>query len=369
MKNRLKKFKLTRSTINIKRRIDLDKSDNGIDEFIFKNINYRRKVYNDFVDESRKYTFVLDFNPIKFKTEYFNSVEKPNHLYEIYCTGISEQVSKDVKRTLKCIKTNKHWDSKLQYRKFDKFRSSFKVHTKEYFRKLKHGPDHFISRVRINSYNEIRFRVRDGVELYISLYENLFNDTEYIGNDIYPYYIDKENQYYFREEDIKEICFIHEFGKFYIALSISGFYINQRNIKDQKVVGIDLGIRNPLTCYNGDEFIKYRMSDKELARIHYLERRISRLQHIMDKKLRSTNFEKSKNYMKVHKKFRISWRKIYNIRKNWRNKLAKKLCLQYDIIIIDKFTIPDAESHKGYPTFIKRFFYSTRTFHALCYIY
>ena len=60
--------------ISIKRRINIT---DDLKDFIFTNINYRRKVYNDFVEESRKYENLKDFNPIKYKTTYYNEIEKP----------------------------------------------------------------------------------------------------------------------------------------------------------------------------------------------------------------------------------------------------------------------------------------------------
>lgn len=68
------KTKLVSKMITVKRRINIT---DELKNFIFKNINYRRKVYNDFVEESRKYDNIKDFNSVSYKTKYFNEVEKP----------------------------------------------------------------------------------------------------------------------------------------------------------------------------------------------------------------------------------------------------------------------------------------------------
>ena len=157
-------MKLIHKTIAIKRRIDIT---DELKKFIFTNINYRRKVYNDFVEESRKYDSLKDFNPIKYKTIYFNEIEETNHVYDKYCVGISEQVAKDIKFAKKSMKGNKTLGkSKLKYKKLNPFYGSFKVHSKSYF----HGENNILaSKILIMPDDLISFRVRKKERILIKL--------------------------------------------------------------------------------------------------------------------------------------------------------------------------------------------------------
>lgn len=353
-------------SISIKRRIYVDDS---MKKFIFDNINYRRKVWNDFVEESRKYENVFDFDPLKYRTIYYREIEVKNHVYDDYCVDISKQVSRDILFSLKMIRTKKQYDSKFQFKKFDKFKGSFKVPLRPQDVISKSYPEgRFNSRLYINDDRILSFRVRKSERIMIKLYEPLFYDTCYMNDSPYPCYYDKKEQYYFHEEDIKEIVFLHEMGKFYIVLFINVIVFGIRDITKKKL-GIDLGIHNPLTCYDGSGSFVLSMSKKEINRIYYLERRAKRLQQIMDNKLSINNYKKTKNYYKVLKKFRITWKKIYNIRLNWRRKLAKKLCENYDVIVVDKFKQPTKENHVMISkSKIKRINYMNR-FHGMYYFY
>lgn len=250
--------------ISIKRRINIT---DDLKDFIFTNINYRRKVYNDFVEESRKYENLKDFNPIKYKTTYYNEIEKPNNVYDKYCVGISEQVAKDMRDAIKSMKGNDRlYFSKFRFKKYDKFRGSFKVHCKPSFKNTakdkKSGVDKIFSRLHIYNDNYLQFSPRRGVINNIYLKEPIF-DTTFYTNDIYPYFYDKKNQYYYSEEDIKEISFVHELGKFYIVLFIEVTYlIDKDKILDKDICGIDLGIHNPCMLYDGSSFKEYRFSEK-----------------------------------------------------------------------------------------------------------
>lgn len=366
MKKRITKM------ISIKKRINIT---DELKEFIFKNINYRRAVYNDFVEESRNYESIFDFNPLKYKTSYFNDIEKPNNVYDEYCVGISEQVAKDMKSSLKSIKSNKHWKSKFSFKSFDRFRGSFMVNCKPDIKNTssdgKSGVNKLYSRISIVDDSLIFFRERCNSKIIISLKEPLFDDVFYTNNT-YPFFYNKEKQYYFSEEDIKEISFIHELGKFYIVLFTEVKYlINIDKILKKNICGIDLGIHNPCMLYDGKSFKQFRLNERELKRIMYLERRIRRLQQIMDNKLLINNGKKSKNYYKVLKKFRITHKKIFNIRLNWRRKVAKKISDEYSIVCIDNFKQPGQEVHEfiGLNKNIIRKLNSYNRIHGTSYLY
>ena len=324
-------------TIMIKRAIEVDSS---LREWIFTNSNYRRKVWNDFVAE---YYRCRDngevFDAMKYKSWYFHNIEEPNHEYDTHVVGISEQVMKDVICGLKVVKGN---NGKLRFHKFDRFRCGFGVHCKPCYVPLKNElPDRFNSRVYFTD-DQIAFRSGFGDTRYIKLKEPLFHDTiEVDGN---WYFFDKNRYYAFSQEDVKQISFIHELGKFYVCLAVNviNTYSRKYEIHKRKdSAGIDLGIHNPVCISDEDSNYISRMEDRELKRLHYLERRARRLQSIMDRK----QFM-SKNYIKVLRKFRITWYRIVNLRKNWRRKLSKRIALAYKKICVDIYEIPKEKDHE-----------------------
>lgn len=319
----------TQKLICIKRRI---KVTDELKQYIFKNINYRRRVWNDFVEEYyRCKERGEEFLPLKYKTKYFNEIEIPNHIYDEYCTGISEQVSKDFKTGLK---VRKHTNGKMRFKKFNPFYGTFKVHSKPRYSSV--FANVYYCRLQIADDMTVIFRDSKKSYIPIQLNERLFDDVIAIDNE-YVFSISKQN-YYFRESNIKEIMFLHELGKFYIIICVEGYYIFKKNNKSRiKRAGIDLGIHNPVTIYDSRDKISFiRMTQKQMSRIYYYERRASKLQKIMDNKIVG-----SKNYRKIQRKFLISHRKARNIRREWRIKSSNFISKMYKTIIVDKSRIPD----------------------------
>ena len=343
--------------IMIKRSIEVDDT---LKKFIFTNSNYRRKVWNDFV---REYYRCKDcgeeFDAMKYRTVYFNTVEIPRNIYNVFTVDISKQVTKDIIDGLKICKTQ---HGKLKFKKFNRFKCSFKVQSRsQYLKRTKNQPDSFNSRVYIDSDDQISFRVRAGEFIQIKLKEPLFYDAYPIEG--VAYYFTKKNQYAFSNEDIKEISFIHELGKFYIQLTVEVFnlYNKKKEITKRKnIAGIDLGIHNPMCITDEDETYVLRMSNKELNRIHYLERRLRRLQSIMDRKTYG-----SKNYYKVLRKFRVTHYKIRNIRLNWRRKLSKFIATRYKKICVDKYSIPTKDLYTHLPKVVSKKLNSFNRLHGM----
>ena len=107
------------------------------------------------------------------------------------------------------------------------------------------------------------------------------------------------------------------------------------------------------------------MSNKEAKKIIYLEKRCKRLQSIMDRKMEINKKKKEKdsnyniytrNYERVRRKFRRTHKRICDIKRNWRKKLACKLSKMYKYIVLDKFKQPTKkELDKLSSTKVKRY--------------
>ena len=376
--------------------------DDYLKNFIFKNINYRRKVWNDFVEEANKFkgkNCMYDgFKSLKFKTEYFQN-EEANQVYETMCVGISEQVSKEAHTAINCIRDKNHnidvrnetnqnnaKISRLKFHSFDRYYGSFKVHNKVY---LSSTNNKIYSRLRVLNDRTLSFRVRGGPGsryktgaeiLTIRLKESLYKCKE--SSDKYPFFIRKykvkgENavECWFSELGIKETTFIHKLGKFYIQLSIEcSYFIQKRDIKSRKIrAGIDTGIHNPAILYLGKGvYSKIELPLKKVNKLHYLERRAKRYQHIMDNKYR-INIERvkrgeldspyTKNYEKVRSKFRKVWYKINAIKLNWIYTTCKIIVTNFQIICVDKFTQPSNRHMKNIK--LRRKFNFVNRFHCM----
>ena len=109
-----------------------------------------------------------------------------------------------------------------------------------------------------------------------------------------------------------------------------------------------------------------------LKKIHYLERKAKRLQHIMDKKYRinrarvergELNTPYTNNYEKVRNKFRIIWHKITNIKRHWIYTTCKHIVTKYQKICVDTFKQPD-NSQIQFNKLKRKFNYNNR-FHCM----
>lgn len=177
--------------------------------------------------------------------------------------------------------------------------------------------------------------------------EPLYDKIDFINGFPISLYCKEKQDYYFAENDLKEISFLHDTGKFYIILYTNVIYQKQIQLdRSNKVCGIDLGIRNPVTLYDGNQFIVYKMSDDQLSKISRLEKRISRLQTILDNKYNVNGKNTSNNYYKLLYKIRVSWKDIFNIRLNWRRQVCNEISKNYGVFVIDSFYQPGKKSHE-----------------------
>jgi putative transposase len=101
----------------------------------------------------------------------------------------------------------------------------------------------------------------------------------------------------------------------------------EKEIKEQRVVGIDLGINHFIVDSNGFAIENPRIIDKQLKRIRVLYRKLSR------KKKNSKNFEKEK--LKIEKLHL----KIKNIRLDFLHKLSKYYVENYDVIYVEDLNV------------------------------
>ena len=373
-------------------------TDEYLEKFILDNSFMRNHIRNDFAEEANKYkgrwNKYKDFNPRKFKTYYFNEIEELERRYDYYCVGLSKQVANDFKKAIKTIRTK---NSKIienaiknhiplseitlgefHYKRFNYNRYSFKVdllssYNGRYYSKLNILDDkNLVFRVRSNKYGRPKEYL--SIKLKESLYDDVLCNSTYIRHYTSNGYT---NECTFTLEDIKEISFKYDCGHYYIQLSINASYIiDKKSLKYSKdnICGIDTGIRHPVTLYDGKNILYLSMDDKTTRKIHYLERRIRRLQHYKDIKYNynekhglSTH---SNNIIKLSKKISKLYRKITNIKKFWIQNRCKEIATTYSKICVDTFEQPgddESEGFKELPNILKRKINYANRFHNMYY--
>lgn len=114
-------------------------------------------------------------------------------------------------------------------------------------------------------------------------------------------------------------------GKYYISMNVAIWY--QSLPKQEKVIGIDLGVAHLLTTSDGDVI----ENPKTLQR-H--QQKLVKLQRQLAKKQRGSN-----NYNKARIKLAREHEKIANIRKDYLHKVSHKLVSENQVIISEKLAV------------------------------
>lgn len=114
-------------------------------------------------------------------------------------------------------------------------------------------------------------------------------------------------------------------GKYYVSMNVAIWY--QSLPKQEKVIGIDLGVAHLLTSSDGDI-----IENPKTLRKH--QQKLAKLQRQLAKKQRSSN-----NYNKARIKLAREHEKIANIRKDYLHKISHKLVSENQVIISEKLTV------------------------------
>lgn len=354
----------TNKIISIKRRIN--PTDEQI-HFIRHNSNKRRYIWNKLVEESKKYNHYIEFvvhNHLNHMAQLLGKTDIDNVKTRVsngddaslYCADVIKATTIDMINATKTMlaKDKKSGTvSTFNFRQKDPFRCAFKVRT---CNEISKKSGNMKGKVRFYDTSHFEFRASyNYVKNYfnIELMEPICDEIDFDKYKFTSYkgkYSSKK-RCSFHHDDIKEIVFMEELGKFYIILIVNmTYYIDDDEYESRKpLAGIDLGIRNPVTLYDGTRHMQFGLSSSDIQKIHRLMVRIGNLHSIMDTK-KSINIARnsknpnieihSKNYMKTRYKFRKLWKRVENIRREWRIRLAHEIGNSYQNIVVDTFTIP-----------------------------
>lgn len=334
--------------------------------FLEDNMRYRRLLYNKGVEYIREIDH-KGFNAYNWAVLIHNTFEIHNEDYVHKCIGIRAHVAKDLDIAVKSVwkdrmglkpsRPYKNPKAKCHFKKYNPYEGSFKVENKH-----RDTTSRMCSIVNVNTLfiKCNKYKDDNGNHPYhftINLKTPLY---EYECVDNTDIKVDKKQRYAFTNSDIREFGFLKENKKYYIILVISvSMRKHEPKKKRKKMLGIDLGIHNPLYVYNGKQHTNIRLSDKQLKRIYKLEKRADKLNAIMcrkyetNKKLTGNGY--SKNYYKVVLKYRLTWRKIVNIRRDWRYKLSHSIVTSYKNVCVDTFKQPKHEGKDKATRIINKF--------------
>ena len=279
---------------------------------------FYRFVYNwgleKYLDGDRK-----DFSRYKYNKEFNHTIEKDPEYYwvNLFNKSIKQEALSDLELAITLSKKLKGKRSfgnyKLHFRKKGKINKSFRMHRKDWRNFLIYGKN----RIKINISTE--FQKVYSKKLFIV---KTAEDISFINSN-----------------DIKNVIISERNKKYYIHIV---YYTEQKHryYKHKKhKIGIDLGYKNPIVSYDGNK-IKDNYGFP-FEKILYLERRCdyyqSKLSHQRGPRYDTKGrFRKPSNrYERTRLKLNKTYLKIYNIRKDWREKVTTKLVKKYEIIKLD----------------------------------
>ena len=114
-------------------------------------------------------------------------------------------------------------------------------------------------------------------------------------------------------------------GKYYVSMNVAIWY--QSLPKQEKVIGIDLGISNLVTTSEGEVFENPHTLQKYQKKLTKLQQKLSRKQ------------KGSNNYEKTRIKLARTYEKITNIRKDNLHKISHKLVSENQVIISENLDV------------------------------
>ena len=155
-------------------------------------------------------------------------------------------------------------------------------------------------------------------------------------------------------------------NEFYASITyeITNHKVNKPN-EDTKI-GIDMGMKTPLTCYDGEKSYKLNPLD----RIKKAERKREKYNMKLSKKLESYRkqrkqsayikgfkYRESKRYLKTKQKLQKAYQREENIKKDFREKTTTWLVKNYHTINIEPFTNGFKKSNRAVSRISQYLFY------------
>ena len=137
------------------------------------------------------------------------------------------------------------------------------------------------------------------------------------------------------EGDIKTATIYKEAGKYYVSLCVEKEEILPEKVIPNKIVGIDLGVKDLLITSDGEIKENKKYIEKYEKKLKGLNRWLSRAK------------VGSKNRYKIKLKLQTVYKKLKNARKYLLNKISKEIVEENDIIVTEKLKIQEMVQNKN----------------------
>lgn len=115
---------------------------------------------------------------------------------------------------------------------------------------------------------------------------------------------------------------------------------NFQELKSERKVGIDLGLKSLLILSDGVEIANPNLFKKNLDKVKKIDRRLNRKVHARTKQEKTNGLKKSKNFLKLSRKKANEYRKIANKRKDYIEKVSTILTDYYSHIAMEGLLVP-----------------------------
>ena len=221
-----------------------------------------------------------------------------------------------------------------------KFKVSFDKYKKKTYPLLKNGiitdkyKPKYKSKKYFNRYcifnrkNDLSFKVIDG-QLNMTI-------TRQIGRQTFK----TKKEIKIDQNKIKQVVFNMIDGKYYMGI-VYETQINEPIYDINSKIGIDLGVKTSMVCYDGSKISKISLPNKVIR----LQKKIEKVNSLVSKSNKTSKRNK-KLTLRKHKAFR----RLVNYKNNWQDLLVNEICRNYKTIIIDDmpniFSKENKDKHK-----------------------
>ena len=284
--------------------------------YLNKCFGYRRFVYNNTLEYFNK---ILEFNGNIVDKDLRKFFDKFDFITHIYSKKEKEPGFEWTGEYNKSIKNETVSDVNLAVNKFFKDIKN-KQRCKLHFKRKIHGNGSFRiyikqAAVKILDKNKFSFIInREYGHMELKTYEDIS---------------------FLYHHEMKTMSISMENFKYYVSFTYE--IDNPSHNHEKNTIGIDLGIHNPVVCFDGKDIINPKFPK---GKIKKLEKKTDKLSEIVSKK-KYDKRNPSKNYIKARTKLNDIHAKIVNIRMDYIQKVSTFLAKTYRNVVVDEFSFKD----------------------------
>ena len=285
--------------------------------YLNKCFGYRRFIYNNALEY---FNTLLKYNNNVIDKDLKKFFGKFDYITNIYSKKEKEPGFEWTKEYNKSIKNEVASDVNLAVNRFFKDIKN-KKRCKLHFKRKVHGNGSF----RIYSKHKTNVMILD-----MKLFSFIIN-REFGHMSLKTY----EDISFLYHHDIKTMTISMKNFKYYVSFTYEIDVPKHKHEKD--TIGIDLGIHNPVVCFDGKDIINPKFPKGIIKK---LEKRADKFSTIVSKK-KYDKCNPSKNYIKARTKLNYIHGKIVNIRMDYIQKVSTFLTKTYRNIVVDEFSFKE----------------------------